>query len=147
MSTMQTTGVTTMFDSLRTTMTAVLGQRRKTAARRMAKRWFGRSVKINKRLSSHLDKLHEFGMELEDLQRGLEDYYGRIVDDVKDARDLQKQQEEVVDALRSENKILGEVQMPAMTAALQLELERTRAEIDLQVRRQIAARSPRDEER
>jgi len=120
---------------------------RLTTGQRMAADWMRKSQDISKKLVVHLERLHDIEAKAAEISTTFKNYVEEITADVDATNKLQKQQETVIDALRSENKILGEVQLPAMTAALKLEMERTRAEIDLQVRRQVAARSTREEER
>ena len=60
-----------------------------------------------------------------------------IVEDRSDWEESDRQQEHVVEALRNENKILGEILVPNLTAANELALQRAQADVSVQVRRQV----------
>ena len=104
----------------------------------MAADWLRKSNASNKRLAV-------YQVEAESLHREVTGLVASHLAELQQAIDLQKQQAEAVEALRSENKILSDVEVPFLTAANQLALERIRADIELQVRRQVAASVSKEE--
>jgi hypothetical protein len=121
-----------MFSKLRARIRSRWGLRRLTAAQRLAFDWCEKSLKTAKRLERGREKLIVLSE--------------RFDADLAEAASLAKQHSSVVDALRNENKILGEVTIPTLTAQHNLILQRIRAETELQVRRQVAANTT-DEDR
>jgi predicted nuclease with TOPRIM domain len=77
--------------------------------------------------------------ELALLQDGLTELSDRIQSTVDEAVRLQHRQEEVVDALRSENKIFNDVMLPTLNAACENNLQRYRAETEIQTMRRVAS--------
>lgn len=60
------------------------------------------------------------------------------LEDLEEAEVLQRQSEQVVEALRNENDVLGKVAIPTLTAMHKLILERVDAETALQIGRRVA---------
>ena len=123
---------------LRPRLRSWLALRRLSTADRMAADWLRKSNASNKRLAV-------YQVEAESLHREVTGLVASHLAELQQAIDLQKQQAEAVEALRSENKILSDVEVPFLTAANQLALERIRADIELQVRRQVAASVSKEE--
>lgn len=127
-----------LLNRLRPRLRSWLALRRLSTADRMAADWLRKSNASNKRLAV-------YQVEAESLHREVTGLVASHLAELQQAIDLQKQQAEAVEALRSENKILSDVEVPFLTAANQLALERIRADIELQVRRQVAASVSKEE--
>jgi len=106
--------------------------RRLTVAQRMADDWSKDSHELCMRLESALDNLWRE-------KQGIDHAYESLTGELETAKTMLRQQEVVVEALRSENKILGDVEVATLTAAHQLLLERYRAHCAIEVMRQVAA--------
>ena len=120
-----------------------LALRRLTAAQRLAYNWTCDSEALQRRLDSRRKRLEAFERVLkQSLSKKISSLKGQtdgLAVELGEALRLQKHQEEVVAALRSENQVLTEITVPTLTAAHQLLLQRYRAESEIQVRRQVAA--------
>jgi hypothetical protein len=65
--------------------------------------------------------------------------YDAVLEDVEEYEVLQRQQQNVVESLQSELRILSDVVIPFHTLKGQEMLQRVEADIAVQVRRQVAA--------
>jgi len=105
----------------------------------MADDWLVASKKTIK----ELDEAGEYLQTVQALIDDAQTLVNNVASDYKylldKAADLAKQQQTVVEALRSENKIYSDIEIPTLTAAHQLVLERYKAHCAIEVMRQIDA--------
>ena len=121
-----------MLKRLRGWLRSMVALRRMTVAQRMAEDWTERSHELCARLEDAAESLRMKKLLIDQV-------YDSASSDLEDANKALRQHETVVEALRSENKILGEVEVATLTAAHQLLLERYRAHCAVEVMRQVAA--------
>jgi hypothetical protein len=95
---------------------------------------------------STIKELEEAGEYLQTVQALVDDAQTLVNNAASDykylldkATDLAKQHHTVVEALRSENKIYGDIEIPTLTAAHQLVLERYRSHCAIEIMRQVDA--------
>jgi hypothetical protein len=98
--------------------------RRATHALRAATRWERTAERLLKRLAA-----------AEERAEHLQD---RVREMLSEARRLIERHQDALESLRQENEILTETVVPQLTAANRMHLERWRAEVAVQVRRQVA---------
>lgn len=121
-----------MLNRFRLWLRSRVALRRLTVAQRMADGWTANSAKLSwllERDSRKLSELHEL------VQKAVEDHREHL--DL--AQRHLRQSEVVVEALRSENKILGDVEVPLLNTVNQHQLERYKALVAVEVMRQVAA--------
>ena len=123
-----------MLSRFRRWLRSVLLMQKLTVAQRMADTWLLDATIALKKLDDDYNRALQFR---EVLDESIAEQQVRL----DDARKLIRQHETVVEALRSENKILGEVEVVNLTAACQLFLEQYRARTAVEVMRQVAASS------
>ena len=122
---------------------------RLSTANKMANDWLKSSVKAAARLKRlHKDLtwyttegkriLEDAEMELRQLYKDFKEEHDSLMQEVIEAERLLKQHEVALEALRSENKILGEVEIPTLTSAHQQLLERFKALTSIEIARQLA---------
>lgn len=103
-----------------------------SAAQRKALEWLWLSEALTAKMDRHRRLLAAERDRVRDL-------YDSVAADVEEYEALQKQQQNVVESLQNELKILSDVVVPFLTQQHRAMLERVEAEIAVQVRRQVAA--------
>jgi hypothetical protein len=110
-----------------------------TAAQCMAHDWLIESSMVLSALRADRKSLEKTQEKIRSIQvlveSAIEDQVGRLDSSAK----LIRQSEVVIEALRSENKIQGDVEIPMLTLSHQLQIERYKALCAIEVMRQTVA--------
>jgi len=105
--------------------------RKLTAARKRASRVLRRSRRLERRLATQVERWKALKIQASFL--------------LEEVEELNKDRDQAVEMLVSENEVLRDVLLPEMTAAQKMAVERWDAEIAIQTRRRVGA-SPTVEE-
>lgn len=122
-------------------------------AKRIIRRVFvGRKLRSLSRALDALDDLRFELSKLEKQRKGLERLADRfenrraaVMDQLEGVERKTRNYESTIDALRSELKVLGEVELAGLVEANRVLIERWRAATSIEVMRQVAARGDRNE--